>query len=93
MTWVTPSSLPMASAVRLLSPVSMTTFSPSFWKPSMAARLEGFTVSATAMMPMGLPSSTKNRGVLPCFASSSAIMASWPSSTPASASMAALPAR
>ena len=29
MTWVTPSSLPMASAVRWLSPVSMTTSSPS----------------------------------------------------------------
>ena len=93
MTWVRPSSLPMASAVRWLSPVSMTTLRPSFWKPSMAARLVGFTVSATAMMPMGLPSWTKNRGVLPCRASWSAIILSWPRSTPAPDSMAALPAR
>ena len=59
----------------------------------MAAWLVGFTVSATAMMPMGVPSWTKNRGVLPCWASWSAIMWSCPKSTPASNNMAALPAR
>ena len=50
-TEVTPSSLPMASAVRRLSPVSMTTSSPSSRKAATASLLEGLGVSATAMTP------------------------------------------
>ena len=50
-TEVTPSSLPMASAVRRLSPVSMTTSSPSSRNAATASLLVGLGVSATAMTP------------------------------------------
>ena len=92
-TEVTPSSLPMASAVRRLSPVSMTTSSPSSRKAATASLLEGLGVSATAIMPINScsTSSAKYRGVLPWAASSSATAAHSPRSMPASSIMARLP--
>ena len=91
MTWVTPSSLPMASAVRWLSPVSMTTSRPSFRKAATAPALVGLGVSATAMRPSTWCSSAKYRAVLPWAASSSAFAGKLPRSTPASSIMARLP--
>ena len=84
MTSVTPSSWPMASAVRWLSPVSMTTSRPSFRKAATAAALVGLGVSATAMRPSTWRSSAKYRAVLPWAASSSAFAGKLPRSTPAS---------
>ncbi len=51
MTSVTPSSCPMASAVRRLSPVSMMTSMPRLRNADTASRLVGLGVSATATTP------------------------------------------
>ena len=68
----TPACAPMAAAVRLLSPVSMTTLMPSFSSSAIASAESRFTVSATAITPSSLPSSAKKSGVLPCSESASA---------------------
>ena len=62
----TPACLPMAAAVRWLSPVSMTTRMPMACSSRMARGLSSLMVSATAMMPSRRPAPPKNRGVLPC---------------------------
>ena len=62
----TPACLPMASAVRWLSPVSITTRMPMFCSSWMARGLSSLMVSATAMTPISLPAPPKKRGVLPC---------------------------
>ena len=59
------SSFRIASAVTLLSPVSMTTVRPISLNFRMAARLVSRTVSATAMIPAACPSRTKRSGVFP----------------------------
>ena len=68
MTWSTPACRPMASAVRWLSPVSITTRMPIFCSARMAAGLSSLMVSATAMTPSSRPSPPKKRGVLPASA-------------------------
>ena len=68
-TWSTPACRPMASAVRWLSPVSITTRMPMACSWRMASGLSSLMVSATAMTPSSRPSPPKKRGVLPCSAS------------------------
>ena len=72
----TPACLPMASAVRWLSPVSMTTLMPMACSSRMARGLSSLMVSATAMTPSRRPAPPKNSGVLPCAESSAAACAS-----------------
>ena len=74
MTSFTPACLPMAFAVRSLSPVSMTTSMPMFCSSCTAWGLSSLMTSATAMIPASLPSLLKNSGVLPCSASCSACL-------------------
>ena len=61
----TPACWPMASAVRWLSPVSITTRMPMFRSSRMARGLSFLMVSATAITPNSRPSLPKNSGVLP----------------------------
>ena len=58
-----------ASAVRLLSPVSITVLTPMLWSSDIACLLSSFTTSATAIIPASLPSMAKYSGVLPSPAS------------------------
>ena len=58
-TSVTPASLPIARAVRSLSPVSITTLRPSFLSAATAEGELPFITSATAMRPRSLPPLTK----------------------------------
>ncbi len=92
MTWVTPSSLPMASAVRWLSPVSMTTSRPSLRKASTAAALVGLGVSATAMRPSTRLLIGKVQGSLALPGQFLRLLGETPQVHPASSSMAWLPA-
>ena len=59
MTSSTPACLPMASAVRWLSPVSITTRMPMFCSSRMARGLSSLMVSATATTPSSLPAPPK----------------------------------
>ena len=59
MTRSTPASFPIAFAVRSLSPVNMTTSMPMFCSSLTASALSSRIVSATAMMPISFPSSSK----------------------------------
>ena len=90
----TPACLPMAWAVRSLSPVSMTTLRPMFCSSLMACGLSSFTVSATAMTPRGcfLVSLAKYMGVLPSPESLAAASENSAVLMPLSSSMGALPA-
>ena len=65
MTSSTPACLPIAFAVRSLSPVSMTTRMPMFCSSRTACGLSSLITSATAMTPSSFPSRLKYRGVLP----------------------------
>ena len=60
-----PTCFLIASAVCLLSPVSMTTFTPIAFIASTACLLVAFIVSATAMIPSTFSLSATIRGVLP----------------------------
>ena len=64
-TSLTPASRPMASAVRRLSPVSITTCMPMFLSCFMASGLSGFMVSATDISPSTRSSLVKKSGVSP----------------------------
>ena len=61
----TPTVFPTASAVRLLSPVSITTFIPMLLSRLTAALLSSFIVSATAIMPSGDVPRKNKSGVFP----------------------------
>ena len=87
----TPTCRPIASAVRALSPVSMTTSSPIALMPAMASRLVGLTVSATAITPSRRPSAAKNSGVFPSPANRSRTCSTGAISMPDAAIIAALP--
>ena len=65
MTSSTPACLPIAFAVRSLSPVSMTTRMPMFCSSRTACGLSSLITSATAITPSNFPSRLKYRGVLP----------------------------
>ena len=54
-----PASLARCAAVRLLSPVSITTSSPIFFMDSMAEGLSSLILSAMAMSPRLFPSQLK----------------------------------
>ena len=73
MTSSTPACLPMASAVRGLSPVSITTRMPIFWSSLTAWGLSSLMTSATAITPSSIPSRLKNMGVFPWADSASAL--------------------
>ena len=68
-TFSTPICFATASAVRLLSPVSITVLTPILWSSDIACLLSSFTTSATAIIPASLPSMAKYNGVLPSPAS------------------------
>ena len=87
-----PTSRWMAAAVRSLSPVSITVRMPMALSSATAARLVGFTVSATAITPSSLPSAAKNSGVLPSSARRRARAPISPVSTPCASIMRRLPA-
>ena len=72
----TPACLPMARAVRSLSPVSITTRMPMFCNSRIARGLSSRITSATAMMPSRTPSRLKNSGVFPSSAKASARLSS-----------------
>ena len=61
----TPAFSPIALAVRSLSPVSITTWMPIFCISLTARGLSTLIVSATAIIPISLPSQAKNNGVFP----------------------------
>ena len=65
MTSSTPAVLPIAFAVRSLSPVSMITLSPSVLSSLTASAESGLNESAAATMPIYLSSEAKNIGVFP----------------------------
>ena len=68
----TPACLPIAFAVRSLSPVSITTRMPIFCSSRMARGLSSLMTSATAMIPRNLSPFAKYRGVFPSPARESA---------------------
>ena len=61
----TPAVLPIASAVRWLSPVNMTTSIPIFCSWLIASALSGRMTSATAITPRSVPSASNSSGVFP----------------------------
>ena len=61
----TPACLPIASAVFWLSPVSITTFSPIFFRVLIAFGLSSLITSATAIIPAKVLFLQKNKGVFP----------------------------
>ena len=67
----TPTWSAMASAVRALSPVIITTSRPISRIFAMASALDGLGTSATAMIPADRPSTATNIGVFPRVASAS----------------------
>ena len=83
----------MAAAVRLLSPVIIITSSPICFIVSMACRLVGLMVSATAITPSTRVLSAKYSGVFPSFASASACRIKSPVSMCCSSISCALPAK
>ena len=82
----------MASAVRALSPVSMTTSMPIARKRAMASRLVAFSTSAAARMPITRSSSAKISGVQPSSASEARCASYGVRSIPFSAMSLSLPA-
>ena len=66
-----PTCLAIASAVFLLSPVTIATFIPKLCKSSTALLLLSFTTSLTAIIPASSFSIDINIGVLPCLDNSS----------------------
>ena len=79
-----PSVRAIASAVRRLSPVSITTCNPRRWSSATAAAEPTFGVSATAMTAAARPSSATKTGVLPSAARASAVAVSEDRPIPAS---------
>ena len=65
----TPACLPIAFAVRSLSPVSITTCTPIFLSSKTALGLSSLITSATAIIPISSLPLPKNIGVLPSEAS------------------------
>ena len=92
MTFSMPMRRRMASAVRALSPVSMTTSMPISWKRAMASRLVAFSTSAAARMPMTRSSSAKISGVQPSSAKAASLSSYGERSMPFSSMSLALPA-
>ncbi len=80
-----PSSRPMASAVRRLSPVIIATSMPSRLSSRTARTEVSFSVSATATRPRGRPSTATNITVFPSPSSRSASGSSPSRETPRSA--------
>ena len=72
MTSSTPACLPMAFAVRSLSPVNIMTLIPISRSSFTAFGLSALIVSATAMIPANCSSSINTSGVFPCSESASA---------------------
>ena len=70
----TPACLPIASAVFLLSPVSITTRMPILRSSFTASVLSSFMTSATAIIPSSLSPRPNINGVLPSSASLSACL-------------------
>ena len=64
-TWSMCSCRFTASAVLLLSPVSITTSIFILWNTSIAVLEDSFTVSATAITASSFPSFAKSKGVFP----------------------------
>ena len=87
------SFLRIASAVLLLSPVSMTTSIPSSFICCTAWRLVGFTTSATERSPIILLSSAKIIGVFPSSANASNRFSYAPRAIPCAFIMRLFPAK
>ncbi len=80
-----PTSRAMAAAVRRLSPVIITTSSPRSRRARMARAESSFTVSATATIPAGRPSTATCMAVFPSSSRRDAVSSRADASTPASA--------
>jgi hypothetical protein len=91
MTVSIPAARAIAPAVRALSPVSITTSSPSRRSSATASLEPDFRGSAIPRTAAGLPSIATNTGVRPFAASSSAAATSDDASTPTASRNAARP--
>ena len=83
----------MASAVRGLSPVSITTSMPIFLNSPMASRLVGFSTSAAAIIPSIFPSAPNISGVFPSSPSLLSVSAMPDVSIPSSLMRLSFPAK
>ena len=89
----TPVTRAIASAVRRLSPVSITTSSPRPRRAATLATASSLRVSATATTPAGAPSTATNIAVLPSAARPVAASVRSTVSMPASVRRRSLPTR